>query len=246
MDYLWEIHQGYSWMGLIALMIKLGIFYFVLRLARNSWYRIKAPSFWQHNTQLSIHYLLLVFEPLAILLLLSYLVLIHPFNHGLILIVLLLAGLKHLRSYISGRVVLFDSSFRVGSQIKTPTLKGVISHIGRLGIRVQSDKSQHYISYNQLQQEVYSLFDTVEKGGFYTLKILANDGNTDSKSLQEFQHLLNISPYINWQHKPQLKTQIEAGKTYWLTQLSLHQEHHLSDFISLLEERDYSCQIAKF
>jgi len=245
MDYLWQVHFQFSWMGLLALMIQLSLLYFILHLAWKGALRITAPSPWQLRLKKIIHFVLLIFEPAVLLLLFSSFVMIHPFYHGLVLLLLTVTNFRHLRNYFSSRIILFDPLIHVGSRLKTGQTKGIISKIGRMRIQVQTDNGLHFITYNNLLQQTYSLLDREEKGGFYRLKIGATPDDTSTESQKQLLHLLNTAPYINWNHPLDIKQIENSAQQHWLAHLSLYQEQHLFDLMTLLEERGFSSQIAK-
>ena len=252
MDYLWQIHFQYTWMGLFILIAQLALFYFVLQLAKRGSAHIAAPSRWQLALIKAVHYALHVFEPLAMLILVSYFVLVHPFFHGLIIAILMLANFKHLRNYFSGRIILFDQRLHIGSRLSigkkpdgSPDSKGIITETGRLGLHVQTNKGLQYLGYDQLLHKGFNLLDREEKGGFFKLKIGLNTDKEQDTAHDQLNHLLKVSPYINWKHLPTLRLTDRSDKNQWTANIALHHEQHLYDLMELLEERGFSCHIAK-
>jgi hypothetical protein len=244
MDYLWQIHYDYSWGGLLTKAMILGLLYTLLYLS--SWYmaRNMAPAYWQQRLYTSIRHILLVFESLTILILVSYFVLIKPFYHGLIVLFLMITGFRHFRNYFSGAILRFHPAIRTGSRLNSNGIKGVITEVGRLGIKLQDNKGVHFQDYELLWNQGYSLLNSEETGRFFQLQITADptpDNSNDQKSLRQ---LINSSPYINWQHQPKLSA-INQEPSHYLLQLAVHEEKHLTDFIERLEEDHFTCQIAK-
>ncbi|MEM1214984.1 MAG: hypothetical protein AAGJ82_04830, partial [Bacteroidota bacterium] len=136
MEYLWQIHYDYNWAGLLRNMLLLGFVLGVAWLANWLLRRLPTPNNWQQISERLLSYFLLLFEPLAVLVLGSYFVLIHPFFHGLIVLLLLVTNFSHLRNYFSGRVVRFDSASRIGNRLSSQQTTGLITKIGRLGLRL--------------------------------------------------------------------------------------------------------------
>ena len=244
MDYLWQEHYNYTWIGFLGLILELGLLYFAMYFVYKGALRIGAPSSWQTRSRDLLKYILLVFEPLALLGLLSYWVLIHPFFHGLIVLLLLIINFGHFKNYFSGRILLFNHSFRMGSRLKNQKMSGVVTKIERLGIRLQFDKGIHFISYADLLKEGFSLLDQKEKGGFFRLRIHPLP-DAPTLSIQQLMVAMNESPYINWNYKPAIKTIDNSDTKQWTAYIALHQERHLTDVVKLLEEKQFSCQVEK-
>lgn len=244
MDYLWQEHYNYTWVGFFSLILRLGLLFLLMYFAYKGAQRIGAPTSWQLKLRNGLKYVLLVFEPLVFLGLLSYWVLINPFYHGLIIGLLLIINFRHFKNYFSGRILLFNHSFRQGSRLKNQKMSGVVTKIERLGIRLQFDKGVHFISYADLLKEGFSLLDQKEKGGFF--KLLINPlPDAPEMNTQQLVLALNESPYINWNYKPDIQAIDNSESSQWTAYITLHQERHLNDVVQLLEEKYFSCQIVK-
>lgn len=242
MDYLWQIHYDYSWGGLLTNALIIGLLYFLLYMS--SWFmnRITAPSFWQQSIRRTIDHILLVFESITVLLLVSYFVLIKPFYHGLIVVLLILTNFRHLRNYFSGTILRFHPAIREGNRLDSNGKKGLITEVGRLGIKLQDNKGIHFQDYEQLWNQGYSLLNSEDSGRFFQLQISPTPDAEDNPT--SLQKLINNSPYINWRHQPKLDV-IDQENHRYLLQLAVFEEKHLTDFIERLEEDHFTCKIAK-
>lgn len=244
MDYLWQIHYDYSWGGLLTKALILGLLYLLLYMSSWVMNRIPAPSFWQQRIHSIISHLLLIFEALTILILVSYFILIKPFYHGLIVILVMITNFRHLRNYFSGTILRFHPVIRTGNRLSSDGKTGLITEVGRLGIRIQDNKGVHFQDYELLWNQGYTLLNSEEVGRFYQIRVSPTEAFTADNVHRSLQQLINISPYINWQHQPKLTT-VDASAHRYLLQLAVYEEKHLTDFIERLEEDHFSCQIAK-
>ncbi|MEL7220688.1 MAG: hypothetical protein AAGJ93_05170 [Bacteroidota bacterium] len=244
MDYLWQIHYDYSWGGLFTNALIIGLVYLILYLGSWFMHRVTAPSFWQQSLQRNIDHVLLVFESVTMLLLFSYFVLIKPFYHGLIVILLMITNFRHLRNYFSGTILRFHPAIREGNRLDSNGRQGVITEVGRLGIKLQDNKGVHFQDYEQLWNKGYSLLNSEDSGRFFQLQISAASSNEDEKHHKNLQRLVANSPYINWLHQPKL-TIVNQENHRYLLQLAVFEEQHLTDFIERLEEDHFTCKIAK-
>ncbi|MGH1437947.1 MAG: hypothetical protein ACRBG0_26150 [Lewinella sp.] len=244
MDYLWQVHYDYSWGGLLSISIQLALFYFALQLAHRILIRISAPANWQLVVDRYVRYGLLLFEPIVVLVIGSYFMLIKPFFHGLIVLLLLLACLRQLRNYFSGRILLFDHNLKVGTRLNHQDFSGLITYIGRLGLRLQTNKGLHFLNFEDLLKDGYTLLIGEKNSSFFRLKINVAEKEDNTAKLEQLQELLQVVPYLNWLHRPQITTTNPTDQP-WLVEIALHDEKHLKDLIQRLEEQDFSARTTK-
>jgi len=143
----------FSWAGFFSLLaLQVGLF-FLLRLA----HRLLAQSvnwgFVMSWVKTVVNYTLLVYEPLALVLIISAFVLIKPLFHGLILLLILLLAYKHLRNYFSGRLLLLQALLETGRSMTSGVQTGTIASIGRLGITLQTGEGIAFLNYTQLTEQ---------------------------------------------------------------------------------------------
>ncbi|WP_367388500.1 hypothetical protein [Lewinella sp. LCG006] len=244
MDYLWRVHYDYSWGGLLSIGLQLALFYFALQLAHRILVRISAPADWQLVLDRFVQYSLLLFEPIVVLVIGSYFILIKPFFHGLMVILLLLACLRQLRNYFSGRILLFDRSLNVGTRLSHRDFNGLITYIGRLGLRLQTNKGLHFLNFEDLLKDGYTLVIGEKNSSFFRLKVDVPETDNKGKKLEQLRELLQVVPYLNWRHRPQI-TAGNSPEQPWRVEIALHDEKHLNDLIQRLEEQDFSAKITK-
>lgn len=244
MDYLWQVHYDYSWAGLLGIALRLVVVFAVIYLALRYLERQSALRSWQLYLERLLKYALLLFEPIALLVLCSYFILIQPFYHGLMFALALLAGLKQLRNYWSGRILLFDPSLRVGTRLSYKVQSGLITYIGRLGIRLQTDTGLLFLNYEDLLHDGYTLLTGEESGSFFRLKVQANPVADKVLGYRQLEELLLVVPYLSWQHQPLIES--NGGETEeWVVSLALHEERHIKDLIERLAEQDFLARITK-
>ena len=244
MEYLWQVHYDYTWGGLFGNALRLAVVYLLLVLAQRLLSRRSTVQPWQDTIERLLKYALLLFEPVAALLLSSYFILLQPFYHGLIFALALLAGLQHFRNYWCGRILLFDPSLRIGTRLSFRQKSGLITYIGRLGIRLQTSKGLLFLNYGDLLQDGYTLLTGEESGSFFRLKIKTDPEAGDTPNQAQLEQLLQVIPYLNWQHPTQLE--LSHGTVgEWVVNLALHDEQHLSDLIERLAEQHFLASITK-
>lgn len=235
------LNYQFNWGDFVLVTLGLLAFYFLLHFASRL---VKNGTFlksWQSPVEKGIHYLLLIYEPLAIIILVSAFILVNPLFDGLLIGFLLIAGFSHVRNYTSGWLILADSNIAVGKKLKTGGLQGIISNLGRLGLHLQTSDGIHYISYSQLQKEGYAMIAGEEIGGFYYLRISPNDEQKARNHATQVMDLLASAPYIDRSHKPELIA--NKNKNCLEVRVLLKEETHLYELLSLVEEWGYDSAI---
>ena len=234
----------YTWANLFEISIFLVILWFVLLFLKSIAER--APWFdrSKDTVQRIMDVLVLLFEPLAILLLIGVAVFINPFLHGFIALLIFAGGFSHFRNYLSGRIVRFDKNIVTGKSIKTDDVQGIIDTRERLGLKVKISKGIQFIGYANLLKNGYTLLADKEIGGFYSLRITPEENNETKNHLQYLFDLLVTTPFIDHSFKPEFIETEDKADVISL-QVSVREKTQLSELTNLIKERGYLCKILK-
>ncbi len=237
-QYKWE------WAELFEISIFLVILWFVLLFLKDISER--APWFGRSKdaVQRGMDILVLLFEPLAVLLLLGIFVFIDFWLHGLIVLLILAGGFSHFRNYLSGRIVRFDKKIVVGKSIKSDNTQGIIDTRERLGLRIKTSKGIQFIGHSSLLTNGYMLLADKEIGGFYHLRITPEDNNEIRNHLKYLFDLLVTTPFIDHSFKPEFIETDDKSDVISM-QVSVREKTHLSELTNLIKERGYLCKILK-
>ncbi len=230
----------YTWGNWLTTLFGLAALYLLLRFLNKRLSRINFFGKYQNRVQRIIHTVLLVYEPLALLILGIGFVLINPTYNGLGLGLVLLVGFNHFRNYTNGRLVLFDKNIKKGNKIATGNLSGIISEMGRLGVRLKNEKGLHFVNYSKLLSEGYLLRSGEEIGGYHKLKIAPKEKETLSRD--KIMDLLSAAPYLDWHYRPELSfpKKIEGHIN---ARVSVKEKSHLLDLLALIEEWGYEAEV---
>jgi hypothetical protein len=168
----------------------------------------------------------------------STFVLINPLLHGVIIGGVAIIAFPYLRHYLSGLLLRINQQVSLGKRLKTANTQGVISRIGRLGLYLQTTDGRSFTNYTDIYKKGYTLTDQ-EVGGFYALQV---HSPVEKRADKEFLDLLASLPYLDWNHRPKIRTTPDDHQKLNV-QLSVKEEKHLYELIRTLEERDYECTI---
>jgi hypothetical protein len=243
MDTIAFLLEGtFSWPGFFTLVAFQVVLFFVLRMVRRL---LNRTSNWGKAMSLIrqfVHYTLLIYEPLAVILIASAFVWINPPFHGFMLGLVLILAFGHLRNYISGRLLLLNPLLAPGRHMSNGSSKGIVTDIGRQGISLQTQDGVHFVRYAQLIGEGFTIDPGEEIGGYFNLKISWQESLEAADPILHFQDLLASAPYIDRKFKPEINTHISGDKNFQIKVL-FQEENHLYELLSLIREWGYDSQI---
>lgn len=228
----------FSWTGFLSLSIVLLGLYFILQAAYRLALQTNILGRWQERVIDRTWQILLIYEPIGLFLLTGAFILINPILHGILAIFLLLTGFSHLKNYISGRIILFETPNLQRKRIRTGKVEGTVALAGRLGLQVDTDEGLHSIYYAQVQTDGYTLLAGEEVGGVFQLYI---EGTGEEKKVKNPVQLLDqlaTAPYLDWNHKPELLHNFNQQEGVQV-RIWVQEENHLYDLLSLIREWGY-------
>ncbi|MEM1326299.1 MAG: hypothetical protein AAGI23_10115 [Bacteroidota bacterium] len=230
--------EQFTWSDLLVEAVIFIGSYFVLRFLKR---RLSQPSITSPlavRTRRWVEVILLIYEPLVVLIIGSTFVLINPLLHGVIIGGLAVIAFPYLRHYLSGLLLQINQQISLGKRLKTDQQQGVITRIGRLGLYLQTTDGRSFTNYTDIYKKGYTLTDQ-EVGGFYALQIKSP---VERKADAAFLDLLASLPYLDWNHRPKIRTSTTNNQELHV-QLSVKEEKHLHELIRSLEEREYECEV---
>ncbi|MCB0636595.1 MAG: hypothetical protein KDC54_08250 [Lewinella sp.] len=181
-----------------------------------------------------------IYEPLAVLLLLAVFVLINPVLHGILVAASVLLGFAHCRNYLTGRLMQLDEGLRTGQRLRSGTTEGAITALDRLGLKLRTEQGLHFITYSDLMTDGYLLLSGQEIGGLYHLHFQPTKNIKQKDPAQHLLDLLTTTPYIDGTTiTPVLSPKGETPEQGWETQVLLRDNQYLPDFLQLVKEWGY-------
>jgi len=188
--------------------------------------------------------ILIIYELMAIIILIAVFICIDPILHGMIFLFILLGSAPYLRSYISGRWIQFDHVIKEGVKIKTGDIQGIVENMGRIKMSVQSNDGLHDLSYNSLLSDGYTLVSGEKIGGFYHLELsLVENKEIRNHHIRLFDLMVGV-PFIDKYFKPEFVANRDSPEKVEVRVL-VKEERHLRELIALTREWGYSCMLLK-
>ena len=234
MEQLFEAR--FSWAFFFtSVLILVGLF-FLLRLCLRITQNVNISGRYRSVMIRYLEHAILLFEPLALVILLTIFVLIAPRIHGIIAMIIGVGTIAQIRNYFHGRAILFDQQISLGTPIKTKLAAGRVTDVGRLGIRVRNSEGLYFINYASLLNDGYSLSSEEKIGGYYQLEVIPIEENeSKERQLELLRSLLIASPYIDVDNSPSIE---QEGRSF-LVRISVRNKEHLNDLIRLMQDRGY-------
>lgn len=230
-----------TWGQFLGLGIMILLSYIVLFFLKELVDRLPVPRNIKTKAHGVFHNILVIYEPLAFLVLLIAFIFINPLFHGLLIFLLILINFTYLKIYMSGRLLMLNEHIEEGTILRLKNGEGLVTHMGRMGLDLQTNEGLHRVSYDSILREGYVLVASDEIGGFYQLRV-------SSKTASKVNHtthladLLATTPYIDWGHKPDILP-LDDNNSEIEIRVLIKEESHLHDLIALIKEWGYSCQL---
>lgn len=184
---------------------------------------------------------LLLYEPITILLITIVFIFINPVMHGIILLLLTLAGFNRIRDYLSGRIILATSLVGEGKRLKSPQASGVISRIGRIGLYLQTGDSLSFVNYTNLLTEGYSLGTGQKVGGYYQLNV---EAPATDNPLPDLARKFVNAPYLDRSFRPELSLDPKSENLI-RARIAVREEEHLRELLALMGEWGFPATVAR-
>lgn len=232
----------FSWTYLLTTVVLLVGLFSALQFIDRLFEKVALMGTWQQPVHRVIRFLIVVFEPLAIIWIGGIFVLINPVFHGLLLALLFLSAFTFLRNYIAGRIIQMDPHIERGARLQAGTVEGVVLNISRLGIQLQTKEGLFKLSYTRLLDNGYTVLSGEQIGGFYHLRIRPKEAESKVRHQQHLQQLFVTTPFLDWSHKPEL-TALEDEEKRLEARVLVREENHLHDLMALIREWGYECSL---
>lgn len=185
---------------------------------------------------------LLIYELFFVVVIGSLFVELNYIWHGMIVSLLILLTFPMLRNYITGRLLCFDRDFGVGKRIIIQEIKGVINHLNRLGIYVNTNNGIQYFNYQQLQEQGYSLVTDSSMEEYCDLNITIPPEIQPTVTEQQLLYRLMGSPYLDNRYKPILIR--NEDNTVFRIRVLIRKGNHRKELLSLIKDWGYRCQLS--
>ncbi len=230
-----------TWTFFLLMMVAGVLFYILLVFIRQQLSRLSLTFEAEDRWMNSLRQVLLLYELFFVVVMGSLFILLNPLWDGLVVLFLFLITFPLLRNYLIGRLLCFDRDFGTGKRLTVGTTKGVINHMNRLGIYVNTNDGMQYFNYKQLQEGGFSIVTDSRMEEYCDLNItVPEDSHINGQAL--LYRLMGI-PYLDSGYKPTL-IKNDSADTVFKIRVLICKGNHRRELLQLIEGWGYQCQFS--
>lgn len=217
-----------TWKGLFYLTTGLFLLYWFIKILQLAAERFPRKSLFIKKGTNILKSILLVFKPVAFLLIILDFIAINYIVHGLFLVLIGALAYMPIRNYISGLLLNMNPLLTKGSTITIDNLKGEIKQLLAQGIVLSTESGQSFVEYAAIDKSGFSI--TSKDTGIYrhTLNL------TTDLSKEQLLDFLFANPLLNFKEPPTVR-ESEIPNTLKL-QYTLEEGGSDEDFLAFLAE----------
>lgn len=211
------IPQLNTWQGLFSLVIILIIAYWLLKLITYALNQFAKRNITNKKTIVTLTKVLMLYKPLAAILILLDFIFINYIVHTIILVIIGVFAYSQIKNYVNGIFLKLNPLINVDAIIRVSKYTGEIKKLMPLGLILSTENGERFINYS-----------TIESNGF---SIKSNDNSLlrqtlylkTEKTQEQVLDMLFDNPILNFDENPTIKTAennllklqytLEAGET---------------------------------
>lgn len=223
------IPQLNTWQGLFSLVILLIALYWLLKLIAYALKQFAKRNITNKKTIVAITKVLIVYKPIATLLILLDFIFINYIIHTIVLVIVGVFAYSQIKNYVNGIFLKLNPLINNGAIINVSQFSGEIKKLLPLGLILNTENGERFINYT-----------TIESGGF---AIKSNDNSllrqtlyleTD-KNEQQILDVLFDNPILNYEENPSVKA---TENNFFKLQYTLETGATTETLISFLENKN--------
>ncbi len=200
-----DITTFYSWKGLLYLFLVLIVLYWALKSISFVIKSFAKRNVTNKKVTLFFDKLLILYKPVAFVILLLDFISINYITHGMLLVILAVFGYQHIRNYISGLFFKTNPLVEKGVQITTDDIDGELSKLLAFGLILNTEAGERFLGYQAIERHGFSVnaaTDTTLRQTVYLHTILEKDAILD---------LLFENPILDFEQIPIVKSTESSG-----------------------------------
>lgn len=219
-----------SWFGLFSLSIILFVVYWLIILAKIIFEKIATRNLANKKIIAVIDRVLLLFKPVAIMLLLLRFIAINYVTHTILLVVIGVFGYHHIKNYIFGLFLKMNPLINEGAIIKLDKKAGELKTFLPFGVILNTEQGECYVNYSALEQREFSVDSNHEDVLRQTLFL---DGQQCPEQVMD---ILFDNPIIDFNEKPIIRK--TEDNLHYKLQYTLENGASTQDLIAFLKEQN--------
>ncbi len=190
MDFLYDSYI--SWFQFIIFAILIASLYYLAK-------RYKSTVTWLTG----LHSLSLINAFFVIILIMAF-VLINPFVHGIIVLLIFVLFFQVIRAYIKGITVTSNSKIEIGDLVRIGNNKGKVANMSLAGIKLLNEENNIYIPYKILADETIEKFNS-HQATYINIFCQPEEEGMGKGTLQKLQKVIFDFPFLDFNSNIEVK-----------------------------------------
>lgn len=219
-----------TWNGLFAMLVFLVLLYWVVKVFTYSITNFTKKTVTHKKIVNFLNQLLLLFKPIAAILLLLDFITINPIAHTILLVIIGVFGFKHINNYINGIIMKISPLIGKGAAFETGEHLGEIKQMLPLGLLLSTETGERFISYTEIATNGFAVKSNENNLLRQTL-FLETEFSKDT-----ILDLLFDNPILNYEDNPSLKNTEKANQ--YALKYSLENGASSEDLIAFLNQQN--------
>lgn len=240
MEKLLEPHFSWTFFGFLLILAGFG--YLILKAIHRKINDLTFNRKIERIVFLTTQQILIIYEPLAVIILVSIWVLINPVWHGILMLFLVISAFPHIRNYVTGRLIRLSNELSIGKNVIVQKEQGTISQLTPLGVYIMMNNGLRYFNYNQLAKDGYTIVSGSDLGEYCTINITLQEEKDLQQQQQWLIYMLMATPYIDSNYPPKILDASNISK-HSSIKLLLHKGNYHNHITALINDWGYPCQL---
>ncbi len=191
-------YQLNTWEGLLSLVILLTALYWLIKGLLFLLKELGKRTVTNRNTQQFIKKSLIVYKPIAAVIIVLDFMAINYITHSLLLIVLGVFGYKHVKNYLNGVFLKLNPLMTSGAQMTFQNTIGEIKRLLTFGLILSTEKGEHFVNYSVIEEQGFAINSHKHSALRQTLFI---ESELEKETLLD---MLFDNPILNFKEPPVL------------------------------------------
>ncbi len=185
----------------------------------------------------------IIFEPVILVHITGKLIMLNPIYYSAVAIVLLIIFFPWVRSYLSGRIILFRSFIKYGEKIIFKKRHGRVIKRNRLGLIIIADYDRIYVNYTKLLKTGFTLPEKDNNAKFSFIEINAKNVENFNELKSTIYDIMITMPYTDHSFVPEILPDESQEKI--TAKILLHENSDINAVVKLIQKQDIKISILK-
>jgi len=225
-----DLEYIHTWNGLLPLVVILIALYWLVKLALFVIDNAGKKSVSNKKLVHALRKVLILYKPLAIIIILMGFISINYITHSLLLLVIGVFAYNQIKNYVQGVFLMINPLIQHGAMIQIGDYQGEIKKMLLLGLVLNTDVGERFMTYSNIESQGFAISsnkNTVLRKALYL---------NSEKTKETVLDLLFDNPILKFQEPPVIRS--TENETILTLQYTLEIGAESEDLIAFLNEQN--------